>query len=359
MCPKRAVLLKQKIKKPDKKQMKQGLIFSVFFSMLCFFSFFTVTPLAAALNIESLYLNAVELEDLAVTKEDYTKAAQAYELIISSFPLTENQELTASVLYSLSLIYLEKLNKPDSAAKVLNILISKLGKTSWAGRAKGLIKSLAVKPGPESSAGLTGIGVSGISGISGITDISGLPDTTDASESPELQGQLKSRVFSDSRGRSITRLTHEQGFKISYFNENWEKIDNVSGSPLKDISLILFRMPGENTENLPVTNIVVLFKKIVKPFDPEFMAVQFVDELGLNSPATRVIKKESLEKKGNKCLLFNLTTQVDSQKLSQKWLIAAGKDRGFIVGATIPYSLYYSLVSEIDFIINSFDLSGP
>jgi hypothetical protein len=348
--------------------MKQGLIFSLFFSMLCFFSFFTVTPLAAAFNIESLYLNAVELEDRAVTKEDYTKAAQAYELIISSFPLTENQELTASVLYSLSLIYLEKLNKPDKAAKLLNILISRLGKTSWAGRAKGLIKNPALKPGPHSSAGLAGIGVSGISGISaasGTTDVSGLQAKSDTSDSSGISGAsdqpglIKSRVFSDSRGRSITRLTHEEGFKISYFNENWEKIDNVSGSPINDISLILFRMPGENTENLPVTNIVVLYKKLVKPFDPEFMAVQFVDELGLNSPATRVIKKESLEKNGNKCLLFNLTTQVDSQKLSQKWLIAAGKDRGFIVGATIPYSLYYNLVSEIDFIINSFDLSGP
>lgn len=292
-----------------------------------------------AKDVESLYLEAVELEDTAVTKDDYKEVARTYELILSSFEIRENEELMASILYSLAEIYHKQLNHSEKAVKILKIVTSQLSHTSWYVKANTLLGTLKKKLNP-----FLNIGIS--------------------------EPSIKDNIYPTSNKNQISRtktvgdiemveiVDQKIGFAISHPTEFWEKIDNTTGSPANDIHLILYRIPGENTENIPVTNIVVLTKNIVKPFDPLFMAEQYKDELGLDNPSTKIINKKEVIKDRFKGISFTLKTMVDSQKLTQRWILIAGKKRGFLIGATIPETFYYTFVSEIDSILNSFEIKG-
>lgn len=194
---------------------------------------FMLTPCLAD-RIDDLYLEAMELEDSAVSKEDYKAAANIYQKLVDEFSENENVELIAASLFSIGDINLRRLDDKKRAYSAFNSIKTDYSDSSWYDRADQEIDKLKssgfkVSSGFTSSKNLSsGINKSAMSGfgVSSNTDmggfgIGGLPQNKNNTTGFDT---IADKI--DQFGNSHL-FQHKSGFTLSADKSRWNMITSI------------------------------------------------------------------------------------------------------------------------------------
>jgi hypothetical protein len=261
---------------------------------------------------------AVEEEDMG----NFARAAEVYKTISKFTPIHGHEEIMASSLFSLALLERDKLSSRDRSVEALRELLKKFPQTSWAERAEETLEKLAFeKQGSDFS-----------------------PVSTDNNYSLGFMGTSGRNRQSENENSSANRSNSTKniqpsagaGFNLNLPDSNWKAITSLEGIPgPTGLKTIYFDTAAAASGLTPVPNMLVIYRTTGETILDKLIT-DYADEMGINSPGSQIISRQSMTLRGGTAEHIILSVCVDGVTLRQEWMISLKGHDCWLLGLTLP-----------------------